>query len=302
MNRGGYGLILFILVIAIIGILTAATGLLFANAGRELQLRIDDGKAYYLAQAGVMDCIQDWRVSNATDLNRRYDDQNITLTGNQLFKTGCQANFAYFYFNGGGTATAQWQNGSGSRRRLRRWNLRNIHVAEAGTADNIIVTQARVTWTPTNAAQLIDLRLNNVSVIPAGGPFANGTTLTLTGTAAQRTLTPGSTWTGNNTYLEWNINPSTPAAGVIQVRVQWTFADNSATKDSVSHAAEFWNAAQAGAAPVRRTFCVTSTGQVNQTVGAFKVMETVKATVSSISAAYTSQEIINWEKIDKNIP
>ncbi len=290
----GFGLVILVVIIAVAGILITSTSLYFRDATRQMQLGIDQIKAYYLAQAGVMRALYNWRVSNATDINRRYTELNTTITGNQIFKTGSQANFAYFTFDAvNGQQDTEWFAGN---TRLRRWRIRNIH-----SANSITVTKAKVSWSPVGTTTLSDIQLNNNSVATgAGGPFASGTEITLTNSAANRTLLPGAVWSGNNTYLTWNgSGPPDPAL----VTVEWTFADDSPTKDSKAHRVVYWNGAKSGAGrPTEHTFSVTSTGQVNQSSGGFKVLKTVKATVSGTPGGGSSMEITDWDKIEKNIP
>ena len=306
-NQKGFGLVILVALIAISGILVGSTALLMSNSTRQMQLKIDQSKAYYLAQAGIMRAIYNWRISNATDTSRRYAQLNTTVTGNQIFKTSggtlanmTQANFAYFSFDEGGTSNADWNPTS----RLRRWTIRNIHTNVAGTSDGIIFKQVKISWTPSGAETLTEISLNNRKT---SGSFANGSTVTLSGTVAQRTLAANSAWTGNNNYFQWSGVPPDP----ITVTVQWIFNDDSTTKDSQTHSVIYWDGCKSAAncdglgtefgRRVMHTFAIMSTGQVNQSGGkAFKVLQTVKATVSGTPAS--GVEIIDWQKVDKNIP
>jgi hypothetical protein len=289
----GFGLLLLVAMIAISGIIFAASTRVLENVTRQMQTRIDEEKARYLAQAGVMRAAYDWRISNATAINRTYDDLNVTVTGNNLFKTGAQANFAYFSFNS--TENAIWTT-IGGNMQLRQWRMKNIHVAEAGTADDLVTSRVRVSWENPNTGTLRRLSVNNgttTTTVLAVGTYANGTDVAV---SAAATLTPGQTWQGNNTFLEWN-----GAQTATRVSVQWTFSDESTTKDSKTHDVTYWNGAQSGAGrPTQHTFSVTSTGQVNQTGGTnIKTMKTLKATISGTPAA---PEIIDTEDVSKHIP
>lgn len=295
-RAGGFGLLVLVALVAVAGILVTATSLLLSNMMRETQLQIDQIKAYHLAQAGVMRALHNWRVSSGSEQNRRYGHLNTTVTGAQRFKTGVQADFAYYSCSL--AQNAEWLTAGGFRQ-LRRWRLRNIHTSIAGTTDEIQVARVQVSWTPAGATTLRRLLLNNVAVLPAGS-YANGADVVLTGgTPAQRTLGPGALWSGNNTLLEWN-NPLPPDP--IRVTVRWTYADHSATVESRSHEVVLWDGAQAGGGlPQLRTFTVTSTGQVaNAGGGAFPVLQTVRATVSGAPAG--AMEIIDWDRVEKNIP
>ena len=285
LNHKGFGLVILIALIAIFGIISIGTSVVLTNGINQMQLRIDKVKAHYLAQAGAMRAIHNWLSSNAGEANRRYAELNTTVTGNQLFKTGCQANFAYFQFGSAAWASANTV--------LRAWQITNIHSANAITLKSV-----KVNWVPAAVGvNLTQIRLNNVSV--ASGSFANGSVISLASTS----LASGSNWSGNNTNFTWSANPMSGAS--ITIRAQWTFNDDSATKDSVTHNVLFWNGAQSNAGrPATRTFCVTSTGQVAQSTGkeGFPILETVKATCSGSAGAATNVEITDWQELDKNIP
>lgn len=250
-----------------------------------MQLRIDKVKAHYLAQAGVMNAIHNWLASNNNETNRRYAELNTTVTGNQIFKTGCQANFAYFALD-----QSDWQVANTV---LRRWQIANIHSANAITIKSVVVS-----WNPASpGVTLTEVRLNNTVV--ASGSFANGALIALTPTA----LASGGNWSGNNTRFTWSGNPTN--TGSITIHAQWTFNDDSATKDSVTHNVLFWNGAQNNTGrPLMHTFCVTSTGQVAQTSGkeGFPILKTIKATCSGSPASGANVEIMDWQEVDKNIP
>ena len=293
-KRSGIGLTILVALIAIAGLMVLGSTRVMENMARQMQLRIDQTRAHYLAQAGAMQSIYNWRVSNAAEMSRSYDDINTTVTGNLIFKTLAQANFAYFSFNS--TDNAVWANVGGNDQ-LQLWRLKNIHVAEAGTADNLVLSRVKVSWSPAGGGNLRRIQLNvggGSTVVLAVGSYANGADTAL---SATYTLTPGQTTQSVNTFLEWvGAQPAT------LVTVQWTCNDNSATVESKTHEVVYWNGAQAAGAgrPTMHSFSVASSGQVNQTLANyFKVMKTVKATVAGqISPA----EITDWDEVDKNVP
>ena len=105
-------------IIAILGIILLSSTRVLENAARQTQLRIDQTKAHYLAQAGVVRAVWDLYVSNTTtEFSRRWAPLNTTVTGNMLFKAGADSaaarlysNFAYYVFkkdatSGAGTGT-----------------------------------------------------------------------------------------------------------------------------------------------------------------------------------------------------
>ncbi len=103
-SQSGFGLILLVAVISVSTVLLYASGRMFEDSMRETQLRIDQAKAYYLAQAGVVRAAWDWYKSNTTtDTSRRWSSLNTTVAGNMLFKAGSDSagallhsNFAYY--------------------------------------------------------------------------------------------------------------------------------------------------------------------------------------------------------------
>ncbi len=179
---------------------------------------------------------------------------------------------------------------SGGNRRLRRWQVYNINSADSITLDKI-----KVSWTGGGAARLNDLMLNGVSKWP-GGTATTGSTVDITNTS----LGSGASWSGKDTYLQWdNAGPTDP----VKVTCQFIFSGDSSTTDAMSHEVVLWDGAQSeGAVPQERSFTVTSTGQVDQTSGdGFKVLKTVKAAISSKPGA-SSFEITDWDEGVKNIP
>ena len=297
---------ILVMLIAISGIILAASTIFLTNMARQTQLKIDQTKAAYLAQAGIMQAIYNWRIFNATDTSRRYTNLNVPVTGNNLFKTGgatnttpIQANFAYYTFDLSGELTNWFQ--SGANWRLRRWRIRNINSTGSAGGGDITLAKVKVSWSPTNAALLNNIVFGGTSAWPGGLPAqASGATIDIT----DRTLTGnGGTVSGNTTYFQWNAQPPDP----ITVTCQWIFADevaNPTTVESRSHEIICWGSTTgvargqvAGPPPKQHTFSITSTGQVAQ--NNFAVLKTVKAVVSGTPA---TPEIIDWEEGDKNIP
>ncbi len=105
-SRSGFGLILLVMLIAIAGIVLLASDRVLQQSMRQTQLRIDQTKAHYLAQAGAMRAAWKWYTNNDVavthEIARRWTPINTTVTGNNLFKVGSdsagaylQSNFAY---------------------------------------------------------------------------------------------------------------------------------------------------------------------------------------------------------------
>ncbi len=212
---------------------------------------------------------------------------NTINAGGTITSRSWAAAIATFY-----EPSANWFT-SGVNRQLRQWRLKNIH-----NASSIILNKIIVTWTPVGAELLNGVSLNGVTVSPAG-TFASGATIDLTASAAaSRTLAFGDSWGGTTTYLQWNASPADP----VKVTCQFIFSGDSTTTDDRTGNMVMCNGLQAGGGlPLQRSFTVTSTGQVVHTVGeaGIKVMDTVKATVSSTGA---NAEITDWDEESMNIP
>lgn len=179
---------------------------------------------------------------------------------------------------------------SGSNRRLTQWQVYNINTSNSITLDKI-----RVSWTGGGSAQLNGFVLNGSSKWP-GGTYASGSTIDVTDT----TLASGAHWGGSNTYLQWNNGgPADP----VTVICQFIFTGDSTTTDAKSHNVTLWDGDQGGGGlPLRRTFDVVSTGQVDQSGGKnFKIMRSVKAVISAAAGA-DALEIVDWDEEDHNIP
>lgn len=190
-----------------------------------------------------------------------------------------------------------------ANRQLTGWRLTNIHTTATST---ITIDRMKVSWTGGGAAQLREVRLNNVSVWT--GTAASGTTIDVTNTALAGNR---AAWSGINTYLQWdNGGPADP----VTVSVQFIFAGDSATTEDRTHEVRMWDGCQTAAncdglgtpfgLPKERTYTVTASGQINQTTdNYFKVLKTVRATVSQApGAGNNTLEIIDWDEGDKAIP
>lgn len=87
-RQNGFGLVLLVATLALVGSMAGMSALFFANHMRQVQLRIDKVKAHYLAQAGVMRSIWNWyTVSTTTEANREATIVGpTTVTGNNAFE------------------------------------------------------------------------------------------------------------------------------------------------------------------------------------------------------------------------
>ena len=175
-----------------------------------------------------------------------------------------------------------------TNRQLRRWQVYNIN-----NGNSITLTQMKVSWTGGGIARLTEIKLNNTSVWTGTG--TTGSVIDI----ADTSIANGGLLSGVNTYLQWNNSgPTDP----VTVTCQFYFSGDSSTSDAKSHEVILWDGAQSGAGlPLKRDFTVTSTGQVNQTNEAFKVLKTVKAVISGTPGT-AALEVTDWDEGDKNIP
>lgn len=101
-GKRGFGLTVLTLMIAIAGSLVGMSTWFFTNQMRQTQLRIDQTKAEYLAQAGVMRSIWNWYTTSTTvEANREANITTATIVGNNAFEARSnstaylQSNMAY---------------------------------------------------------------------------------------------------------------------------------------------------------------------------------------------------------------
>ena len=127
--------------IAIGGIMITVSARVFENMARQTQLRVDQTKAHYLAQAGVMRQIWNWYVNNTTvEGSRRITTVNTTVTGNTLFKAGMDANGSYLQSNYAyvapisHTGITQVKNAGSAQVKVAGTTTFNVAVAAGGSA------------------------------------------------------------------------------------------------------------------------------------------------------------------------
>ena len=177
---------------------------------RTTSLRQNQTKAVYLAQAGVMRAIYDFRRGSGVTL-RSY---NVDNPGGpppgptddafilQAVGSGTtQADLLLLSMRGNITfPTANLCPSSGpgqvARDEFQGWVLRNV-AAVGGTS--LVIQSFRVNWDPPGTEGILRLDLNNNTVWPAAGctAAARDTDIPLTGPVAQRTLDPGIRWRGD---------------------------------------------------------------------------------------------------------
>ena len=194
------GLILFLS-----AVLLALTGITFylTEHLRTTSLRQNQTKAVYLAQAGVMWALYDFRRGAGITL-RSYnvdnpsgpapgasDDTFILQTINNGSR---QAHF--LLVNMRGNITFPTDNlcpatgpGRVPRDQIQGWSVRNI-LASGGSS--LTITQMRINWAPDSGEGIlrIDLNDNAVWTAPCATPGAINTNLTIT----SQTLSPGTRW------------------------------------------------------------------------------------------------------------
>ncbi len=185
-QRGG-GLILMIMLIAISAVMIGGVTVSMTNAAALSALRINQVRAYYLAQGAVMRSYADFDVSWGREdvevsalalaqtppvLAANYAPLPASAsTVTEIVNTNFQSNFAYFMTSHPRFIAEWWplanpstpanpvfpqppnlwcrSNESSARSRLHGWTVKNIRTALPGgdTGDNLIATGVRVFWT-----------------------------------------------------------------------------------------------------------------------------------------------------------
>lgn len=256
-DQGGFGLILMIVLITIASILIGATTFFISNAAWLGASRINQVKAYYLAQGAVMQSLHDfddsWGLDSSTGTYAP-----LPLSANspyEILNTDFKSNSAFFMTDAPSFNAEWWPLASppvpnppspvnpappnlwctveqttdpASNYRLHGWTVMNIrNNVPASTNNNLIVTGVRVWWTGADTLSVSKIRLNKTTTHTTGGvtvfsgTAAKGALINLTAaTATNRTLTPGQKWTGPCTFIQWSGGPMPDPS---RVSVQFIF-------------------------------------------------------------------------------
>jgi len=227
-TRAGWLLVgLIVLISTVIIALASVTFFLTAHL-RTTSLRQNQTKAIYLAQAGVMQAIYDFRFDDSliagTDTGFRLGEYRAdtgafgpigSFPSNNVFILGGQAAdflLAAMIPTTFSTPAAPGGCGGGTRHRLDTWTLRNVLLSNT-SPDGMPLSfnQMAVSWFPVVGGEgVIRVDLNGTSLDwPSSGctPAVSGTTVTLNAT---QTVSPNTLWGTNRIWFATtNMNTKT---------------------------------------------------------------------------------------------
>jgi uncharacterized beta-barrel protein YwiB (DUF1934 family) len=220
----GMALVLLILVIVLVVIVVAGlTGFVFESL-RLATFKEQELKTVYLAQAGIMDAIVDYR-----DGNTWTKKTNVNVAGNQYYHVGKAANFLLV------DASNILANG----RVVNRWPIRNINGA-ASPAGDLTITSLVVSWT--FGGNINKVKLGNTFVY-AGPSVSSPANIDIT----DFTIAAGAYYDKtNDQYLHFDANVSGT------VSVVFNFSDGSSYKALLLK----------NGSSVNKEFSITATGEV----------------------------------------
>ena len=143
-REDGWTLVVLVVLLTVALIAIVGVGTAVAEGMRVSLLRVNEAKAAYLAQAGVMDAIR--AFEQGTDRSWALGEHQVTAPLKEVFirlSTLPQRDFLFVDM-----VPASWQI-LGGQSRLRNWTLRNTRTIGSGTppAGSLTVTGMRVEWT-----------------------------------------------------------------------------------------------------------------------------------------------------------
>ncbi len=169
---------------------------------RSVSLRQNQTKAIYLAQAGVMQELYDFRSGNGVSLTE------VTVTagppagtaGDDVYRvSGPEADSLLVNLRAI-PVPISFPTGSlcsGTRDVMQRWTMRNVRGGGQGA---IRVDQMRVAWSPDGGEGVLRIDLNGTSsdwTSPCGAPAGNGALINI----PNQTLNPGARWPTNRIWF-----------------------------------------------------------------------------------------------------
>jgi len=131
MNNKGIVLIVIVIVIALLGIVAVGVTSYITEALQFNVMNINQEKALYMAQAGIMAAIVDYSDDGAWS-----PAQNINVTGEFYYHVGEDQDVNFLIVDASNPET------SGGGKHLRKIPIHNIH-----SADSITITDMVVSWT-----------------------------------------------------------------------------------------------------------------------------------------------------------
>lgn len=248
-----------IILLTIMGIAFTGIVRMLVEHIRTTGLRTGDTRAYYLAQAGVMEAFYDYR--DASDSLNAFDPGTAVIVDDDpssgkddgyilvaQARDGLLANMKPGQMGAPGVPAGC---GGGSRDRFMSWRLRNV-IGTAAPA--VAIDQIAVDWSPSTGSQRVHrIELNGAKVWPSGGTqCTNGTRNAFLDLSPNFPLAPGGVVAGTNTV--W-FNGTGFASGALTTK---TYIDlKFLMTDGTTRTARFANTVGSREA----AFSVTSVGR-----------------------------------------
>jgi len=162
-------MVMGVLAIIVVGIVSYIVNGLLYNLSN-----IEQEKALYMAQAGVMKGLATYINTGSFTTER-----NVNVTGEFYYEMGTPASFFLV---------------DASNPKINSKQLRDIHISNLNSTSSITITSMIVTWT--FGGNITSVKLGNTFVW--NGTAASGTTLTL---SPSFTLAPGASFTAQNDQI-----------------------------------------------------------------------------------------------------
>ena len=222
MNNKGIVLIVVVIVIALLGIVAIASTTYITEALRFNTTNIDQGKAFYMAQAGVMAAIVDYSDGDAWS-----PVQNVNVTGEFYYHVGEDMNF----FRIDASSPTLF---SGNRR------LRNITLYNANASSNIVLDAITISWDTDGGETLTNI------------DFAGGSDEWIGSVSSGQSISLSYTFIAGSSYslqLDWSVGDDLSGK---TITAQFDFSDGS------SRSANLLDFGSGG----NDEFSITATGEV----------------------------------------
>jgi len=323
-----------IMLIALSAIMIGGVTASMTNAAALSALRINQVRAYYVAQGAIMRSYADFDKSwgrEDVEVSALALAQNppvvaanyaplTTNTGNEFINTNFQSNFAYFMTSHPRFLAEWWPQANPStpatpafppapnlwcatdqlsaQSRLHGWTVKNIRTnIPANTTDDIVVTGARVFWTGGAGLTVSRIRL----ALRTASFTAQGTTAAFSGAGANGALLTLAGTAGLRT-----LSPEQYWTGPCTF-IQWSgrMPDPSRVSiqftfsdGSTSHEVQLWDGLINGEGRLHmRTLSITAVGEVRMTK--FGARKRLRATFKHGPPAGDHQaRSLSWENLD----
>lgn len=215
----------------LVGLITLLSGVLVVLAGIALalgegravvSLSSNQTEAFYLAQAGVMRAIYDFRRNAGVRLGGQpdYVVDAGPAAGNSdddlFILSGPLRDFLLLNMKSGSFASSGGPSVCGSRNRLQGWTVRNVLAAGGG---NLTVDRVQVNWLPDAGERVMRIALSGGSVWTAPGCVGRPANQEID--VANQTIGPGQRWATNRVYFNATM------AGKLWIDVMLIMSDGS---------------------------------------------------------------------------